>query len=108
MVIQRTTDKVVGVKITATLATCQAIPYGSASAGTVHVPAGSSLTLLTWYSSADGVTYQPLQDGSASATAITSTVSAAMACKIPVDCFGSAFLKAVGNTTGTVDLSIKA
>jgi hypothetical protein len=107
MLLERTTVAQKGVTVTNSLATCQEIPFENASAGQVYVPSGSSLTVLTWYSKmeSDG-TFVAVQDGAGNA--VTSTVSASMCCLIPAACFGCKCLKAVGNTTGYIDISVKS
>ena len=95
-----------GVTIGTTPAASQSFDFRNFSAGMVHVPAGSALTTLTWYAACDvGEPFLPVQNGLG--VAVTSTVSAGMACLIPAACFGAAILLAVGDAAGTVDLSLK-
>jgi hypothetical protein len=81
------------------------VDFRNFSGGQVYVPAGSSITSLTWYGSHDGVTFLPVQDGAGNA--VVSTVAAGYSCLIPASCFACAFLLAVGNAAGTINLSIK-
>jgi hypothetical protein len=86
------------------------IGYGDFEKGMVSVPAGSSLTLLTWHSSVTGDpngTYLPAFSSAAVPAAITQTVSAGKSYPIPVDLFGARFLKITGNATGVVGVTLK-
>jgi hypothetical protein len=82
-----------------------AIGYGDFEKGMVHVPAGSSLTTLTWHASnyING-TYLPVNNASG---AVTQTVSAGKAYPIPSDVIGAQFLKITGNAAGVVGVSLK-
>lgn len=84
----------------------QAIGYGPFASGMVYVPAGSSLTTLTWHAceTADG-TYLEAED--ASSTAVTQTVAAGQAHPIPESLIGAQFLKITGNAAGTVGVTLK-
>jgi hypothetical protein len=82
------------------------IPFGNHSGGQVYVPSGSTITTITWYGSHDGVTFTEIQDGSNNA--IVSLISASLNCAIPAACFACAFLKAVGDAAGTIDISLKS
>ena len=95
-----------GVTVGTSADTSQSIPFQNSSGGQVHVYAGSSLTALTWYASVDGVLFLPVQDGQGNAVA--SIVSAGISCLIPASCFSCAFLKAVGNAAGSIDLALKS
>lgn len=83
-----------------------AIPFSNAAGGTVHQASGGSITTLTWMSSDDGITFYPLADGAGAA--ITTTIAAPGAAPIPVQCYGSAFIKAYGDQTGTIKATIKS
>lgn len=74
--------------------------------GMIHVPAGSEITTITWYCSTekDG-TFLAVMDGAGEA--VTTTIAAGQACLIPAACFAAAWLKAVGNAAGTIDISLK-
>lgn len=95
-----------GVHIDTVLADSDSIEYRSWAGGMVYVPAGSSLTLLTWCTStAEDGTFLPATDGAGNA--ITSTVAAGMACLIPAALFGALWIKATGNADGTISVSLK-
>jgi hypothetical protein len=103
--LQRYSDQFFTVPVTNSSATSAPIDFSSYAAGQVEVPAGSGLTLLTWYSSTDGKTFVPVQDGTGGAA--TSVVSASMSCLIPAACFACRYLMAVGNTSGNINLNCK-
>lgn len=88
------------------VADSEAIGYGAYASGQVYVPAASSITSLTWWAceTEDG-TYLPAQDSSGSA--VTQTVAASEAHPIPVALLGCRFIKAVGNVTGTIGVTLK-
>lgn len=84
------------------------IGYGDFEKGMVSVPAGSSLTTLTWHSSlASNGTYLPAFSSAEVPAAVTQTVSAGKAYPIPVDLFGARFLKITGNAAGVVGVTLK-
>jgi len=87
------------------------IGYGDFEKGMVFVPAGSSLTTLTWNSSLksvnDGGTYLPAFSSAAVPVAITQTVSASKVYPIPSDLWGARFLKITGNVAGVVGVTLK-
>ena len=66
--------------------TSDRIPYENHAGGQVYVPAGSSITLLTWYGSDDGKTFYALYDGAANAVK-SSGLAATYSCPIPDECF---------------------
>ena len=88
------------------IADSTAINYGDFETGMVYVPAGSSLTTLTWHACAtiDG-TYLAAED-SASA-AVTQTVAVSQAHPIPAALSGCRFLKITGNADGVVGVTLK-
>ena len=102
MVIQRTTAQIVGFSVPASAAGT-GLAFGSASAGQVRVPAGSSITSLTWYSgdTISGPWY-------AIQTSAVSTIAASQSDLIPASCFACAFLLPVGNAAGTINIDLKA
>jgi hypothetical protein len=74
--------------------------------GMVYVPAGSSLTTLTWYAAEKaGGTYTAAYDELGNA--VVQTVAAAKCYQVPVALAGAAALKIVGNAAGTVDVVLK-
>jgi hypothetical protein len=87
-------------------ASSTAFGYKEFSGGEVLVPVGSSITVLTWYGSDDGVTYYALVDGFG--VAIQSIVTAGQGCPIPDECFSNAFLKATDPVGGAVKVSRKS
>lgn len=85
---------------------CDTIDYGDFAQGMVHIPEGSSLTKLTWYSStkSDG-TYLPADD--ASGTAVVQTVAASQSHPIPASLSGARFLRITGDAEGVVGITMK-
>jgi hypothetical protein len=94
------------VTLTASLATTPDIGYADFAGGMVHVPTGSSITSLTWYTSHDGTTYIAAQDSTG--VAVTQTVAAAKSYPIPDALFGAGKLKCVANAGGAVYLTFKS
>ena len=88
------------------VASSEPIGYGLYSSGSVYVPAGSSLTTLTWHAceTKDG-TYLAAED--AASTAVTQTVAASQTHPIPVALLGARFIKATGNAAGTIGVTLK-
>ena len=90
--------------LTATIGTDAAgsscIKFGEFAMGFFHLPSGSSVTSVTWYSCAteDG-TYQAAYDEYGNA--VTQTVSDDKAYAIPNSLAGAVFLKAVGDAEET-------
>lgn len=94
-----------GVVVAVAEASSKAIPYSDFEKGMVHVPAGSSLTTLTWHVSAsERGTYLPAYN---SAGAITQTVQGGRSYPIPSDLQGANYLKITGNASGSVDVTLK-
>lgn len=96
--------------MTAALTTAQSttpeIAFGHATAGEVRVPAGSSITTLTWWSCDEpGGTYLPCYD-SANA-AVAQTVAGTRAHSLPSALIGRNYLKAVANAAGSVTIVTK-
>lgn len=74
--------------------------------GFVYVPAGSSLTTLTWYTAPNsGGTY--LAANTEDPAAVAQTVAAGNAYAMPSALYGAFCLKIKGNVAGTVDLVLK-
>ncbi len=106
MGLQRFTDTLSGFAVPAS-ATGNGFAFGSSSAGQVRIPSGSPITSLTWYSGdTRGGPWYPVQDGAGNG--VTSTVAAGNSCLIPAACFACAFLLAVGNSAGTMNLDLKS
>lgn len=87
--------------VNTSVASSAAIPLGHATAGEVRVSTG--ITSLTWHSATtiDG-TYRPCYD--ADNAAVTQTVTDARAHSLPAALFGRAFVKAVPNLNGTIEV----
>jgi hypothetical protein len=96
--------------VTATLASTAEIHFGDFTSGTVHIPSGSSITTLTWYTSDEpGGTFLAAYDSDLTApAAIVQTVAAGCSYPIPFDLAGARALKAVGNAAGNIDVSMKS
>lgn len=94
------------VSLNTAIGTTEEIQYESYGGGTVHVPAGSSVTTLTWWSAPKpGDTYEPAYDKDGAA--VTQTVAADQAHPIPLALFGAGAIKAVSNAAGDVQVSRK-
>ena len=106
MTSQRYSISIPSVAIGTDVANSDAIDFSSFTDGMVYVPAGSSLTTLTWHTCAtiDG-TYLAAED--ASSAAVTQTVAASQAHPIPAALAGARFLKITGNAAGTVGVTLK-
>jgi|LakMenE01Jun11ns_1017448.scaffolds.fasta_scaffold9957538_6 hypothetical protein len=89
-----------------TVAASDAIAFGDFETGMVYIPAGSSITTLTWHASvAQDGTYLAAED--ASSAAVTQTVAASQAHPIPAALMGARFLKITGNAAGVVGVTLK-
>lgn len=87
--------------VNTSVGSCDEIPFGHAKAGEVRVSTG--ITSLTWHSATTfGGTYRPCYD--ASNSAVTQTVTDGRAHSLPAALFGRAFVKAVANTNGTIEV----
>lgn len=94
------------VTVDSTLADAEEICYTDQAGGRFHVPTGSSITSITWYdATTSGGTFRASYDEYGSA--VTQTVSAAKSYAIPAALAGAAFLKAVGDADGTIDVTLK-
>lgn len=103
--IQRTTQMSgVVIPLTAVIGTTGTIPYATQSGGTIHIPSGSTITSLTFYSREDGANYA-LYDSTG--TPVTLTVAANNAYPIPAACFGCETLKILANASGNIICSLK-
>jgi len=91
----------------ANIANCTAIDMRNYAGGSVALPAGSSVTTITWYGCHTVAgTYLPLYDSDAAA--VTTTVAASRITDLPTATFGAPFLKLTGNAAGTGTLFLKA
>ena len=103
------------VSINTAVSTTDEILFGEFAGGMIHVPSGSSITSLTWWSSpeAGGEFEAALHSEDEHVTPITyvatvQTVAADGAYPMPAELVGSASLKAVGDAAGTVTISFKS
>src|SRR4030042_3586482 len=84
------------------------IIYGGYAGGMVFVPtvAGVDITVLTWYAAEKpGGTYLPAYDSTG--TAVTQTVSHTKAYPIPAALAGCRAIKAMGDASGSIAVSLK-
>lgn len=105
------------VVLTTNSATTPTISFQKAVAATIHIPAGSSITTLTWYSgytapatagSAESTTvFVAAYDSAATPAAVTQTVAADRSYPVPVALAGSKYLRVTGNAAGTVYITWK-
>lgn len=97
------------VVVSDSISSSNVINYGDFERGMVHVPAGSSLTSLTWYSSvSENGTYLPAVNTMEMGSGPTSQgVSGGNSCPIPSNLQGARFLKIVGNAAGVVGVTLK-
>lgn len=90
-----------------TLADGPEISLAEVVGGFVHIPTGSSITSLTWYTApkrtAEGGTYVAAHDENG--TAITQTVAASKSYAIPPKLLGAKWAKAVPNADGAVEFT---
>ena len=99
------------VAVTASAATTGTIDFSEYAGGCIYVPTGSSLTSLTFHIAPkyDGTYLAAYDDSSLSApAAVVLTVSAAKAYPLPACLYGAGAFKMVGDTTGTVYVTLKA
>lgn len=106
------------VALTADVATTPIISFEKMVAGTIHLPAGSPITLLTWHSGytapatagvAEAATvFVAAYDSAATPAAVTQTVAASRSYPIPVAIAGSRFLRCVVNSAGTAYITWKS
>lgn len=123
--IWRWSEKIIGLTVTTSLATCQIIPLNNAAGGALFIPGGSNLTAIAIYGAPMNTvdepnqaayTYLPLNDlqclsGTWTPTAAAFSVTAGEHYALPDCCFGCRGLKILGTfssgSTGTIDLSLK-
>lgn len=92
--------------ITTSLATTPEIPFSDQIVGQLYIPAGSSITSLTWYAAPNyDATYLVAYDAGTNGA---QTVAAGRSYKIPVELAGARYLKAVGDAAGTIYVSLKS
>ena len=105
------------VALTASVSTTPVFGFAKCIAGTVHIPSGSSITLLTWYSgytapatasAAEAATvFTAAYDSAAIPVAVTQTVAAGRSYPIPVALAGCRLLRVTGDAAGTVNFTWK-
>lgn len=110
--IERTNISQLSLAITASSSTTATINKSGFVTGTIFVPAGSSLTGLTFFvaphESMDGNsagTFVQAYDDSNAALALT--VAAGRAYRIPLELAAAPFLRIVGDATGTIHVSLQ-
>lgn len=95
------------VTITNSAATTGEITLSAYAGGMIFIPAGSPLTTLTWWASnKSGGTFLPAND--MDGVSIVQTVAHTNCYPLPYDLFGARAIKAVGNDSGDVAVSLKA
>jgi len=94
------------VTLDSVLADTPEINWSGAVAGTIFIPAGSTITTLTYHAAPKkGGTYLPLQ--TSAGVAVTQTVVATKAYDMPASLVGCGAIKIVTNADGAVEISIK-
>jgi len=102
-----TSQKSVAVDTVGNIANCTPVNFRDFAGAIVTVPAGSSITALTWYHCREeNGTYQALYDP-AGVALTPSTVGAGKDYAIAAEIFPAAFIKIVGDAAGTVHLTLK-
>ena len=106
MSMHRFSSTIISCVIGTTVAQSSLIHFGEFESGMIFVPAGSSLTTLTWYSShtSENSDMLPAYD---SAGAIVQTVAAGRSYPIPESLKGTRYLKATGNASGAISCTLK-
>jgi hypothetical protein len=95
------------VALTTDPTTTPTIEIGMFASGQIHIPTGSTITTLTYYSAAQtGDTFLPMQD--AAGNAVTQTVAQTKSYPIPAIVFGAANIRITGNAAGAVSISLKS
>jgi len=96
-------DVLEDVAVDSTIADSDEIDARGYSRGSVEVPTGSTLTLLTFYGAhAEGGTHLPVLDSSHAA--VTLVVAATEVCVLPAEIESLSFFSMKGNADGVVDL----
>jgi hypothetical protein len=95
-----------GVTIAAAVANSTEILFGPYAGATFFVPAGSSLTSITWYAAdVPGGTYLPVYDENS--VLCRQTVAAGQAYQLPTALFGCRAIKGVDAGGGTISITPK-
>jgi hypothetical protein len=117
--------KATQLSLTTAVGTSTDIPFGEFNGGCIYIPAGSTITSLTFYAAprqaSDPDPSVPAQQGNAPAAltyyqlanpsfpaGITLAVAAGFAYDLPSDVAGIASLRIVGNNAGAVELTLKS
>lgn len=105
------------VALTTSSATTPTISFQKAIAATIHIPSGSTIVTLTWYSgytapatssAAEAATvFTAAYDSAAIPVAVTQTVAAGRSYPIPVALAGCRYLRCTGDAAGTVFITWK-
>ena len=104
--LERFSNTIPSVTVDTTAAACQEIPFGPYAGGMLFIPAGSSVTTLTWWAAEEpGGTYLAASDEDG--TAITQTVAAGKSYQLPLALYGCRALKAVSDAAGVMGVSLK-
>ena len=92
--------------VTASASTTPRVPYGAVGGGTAIVTAASGASTLSWHvASAPEATLYPAYNASG---AVTTSIQAGRAYKVPDDLFAAPFIAAVSDAgTATVVLCVK-
>ena len=95
------------VAITTDVVTTAVLDTQQTAGGMLYVNSGVGLTTLTWHvCDTVGGTFLPAKDGIGGA--VTTTIAPSQACLIPAALFAAAFIKAVGNASAVLTVSLKA
>ena len=106
MTTQRYSVSIPSVAVGTSAANSDAVEFEAFETGGVHIPTGSSLTTLTWYTSlTKNGGYTIVRDGSNNN--VTSTVAADYNYQFPSALTGARFVKIVGNAAGVVGVTLK-
>lgn len=93
------------VTVDTVLADSEEVDMAGVTGGFIYVPAGSSITTLTFYAAKElGGTYLAAYNTTG---AVTLTVAASRSIAIPSDMLGCAAMKMTGNADGTVDVTFQ-
>lgn len=103
--IRRHQRAIAALSLTTELATTGELDTSEVAGGAVLVPAGSSITTLTWYGAVQpGGTYVPIYEA---AGQVTHAVAAERGYAVPDACFGFGAIKIVADAEGSVGVSLK-
>lgn len=98
--------RIADVVVDTVLADADEIIFTDRLGGRFYVPAGSTITSITWYDApVVGGTFLASYD--ADGVALVQTVAAGNSYEIPPSLAGAAALKMVGDADGTVDVILK-